>query len=45
MRLRMVALMSEAAPSATFSATLPVKPSVTTTSTTPRVMSFPSTLP
>ena len=34
-----------AVPSAIFSATLPVKPSVTTTSTTPAVMSLPSTKP
>ena len=34
-----------AVPSAIFSATLPVKPSVTTTSTTPSVTSVPSTKP
>ena len=35
----------EARPSAVFSATLPVKPSVTTTSTVPLAMSSPSTKP
>ena len=43
--LRSSAFMNPAAPSMAFSDTLPVKPSVTITSTEPRVMSSPSTKP
>ncbi len=39
----MMALMAAAAPSDVLSTTLPVKPSVTTTSTSPAKMSRPST--
>jgi hypothetical protein len=42
---RIAAVTVEAVPSISFSATLPVKPSVTTTSATPFVTSLPSTLP
>ena len=40
---RTIDMMASAAPSTLFSTTLPVKPSVTTTSTSPLKMSRPST--